>query len=411
VQMAAAYAAVANGGVSMRPHLVARVGESRTRAARRRIVSPVVPARGMPVAGQFLAHFGAFLERDFRVFDFYEGVVDAQEHAEKNLLLNPAIAPVKSPVLACFRAYRTLTEASRPEADPPPLPASCGGVPQNLRALLRASARVRQSAWATPAEDEFVVFLTALHDENFRYQTLADDKPLTADQVQSVLREELHGALHQLGRAQGGLLSPNVLAVSVGAKVGADLYRHRAPNYIAIGFSSGIELSAGFTADALRSASGRFTLKVVPSLLWTNPDRFSAVDAMGRLSSVDPLRTINVGGAAELRLEIDLRPLGPLQLEVGLGYAVRDRTEAWAYFVPQPQQQVAWRHGPLGSLTVTLAQRIYVTGYVARWWQRPCQVADVNVGCPGVASAYWGYEPIETTRWPLRLSAGWRALW
>ena len=379
--------------------------------ARRRIVSPEVPARGMPVAGQFLAHFGAFLERDFRVFDFYEGVVDAQEHAEQHLLMNPAIAPVKSPVFACFREYRTLTKASRPEADPPALPASCGGVPQNLRALLRASARVRQSAWATPNQDEFVVFLTALHDENFHYQTLAHDEPLTADEVQSALREELHGALHQLGRAQGGLLSPNVLAVSVGAKAGADLYRHRSPNYIGIGFSSGIELSFGFTADALRSDTGRFTLKVVPSLLWTNPDRFSAVDAMGRLSAVDPLRTINVDGAAELRLEIDLRPLGPLQLEVGLGYAVRDRTEAWGTFVPKPWQQVAWRHGPLASLTFTVAQRIYVTGSIARWWQPACEVSDVNVGCADVASAYWGYEPIETTRWPLRLSGGWRSLW
>ena len=80
-------------------------------------------------------------------------------------------------------------------------------------------------------------------------------------------------------------------------------------------------------------------------------------------------------GAAELRLEIDLRPLGPLQLEVGLGYAVRDRTEAWAHFVPKPWQQVAWRHGPLASLTFTLAQRIYVTGSIARWWQPACQVS------------------------------------
>ena len=79
--------------------------------------------------------------------------------------------------------------------------------------------------------------------------------------------------------------------------------------------------------------------------------------------------------------------------------------------MPKPWQQVAWRHGPLASLTFTLAQRIYVTGSIARWWQPACQVADVNVGCPDVASAYWGYEPIETTRWPLRLSGGWRALW
>jgi cell division protein FtsI (penicillin-binding protein 3) len=43
VQMAAAYAAVANGGVWVRPHLVARIaGGRRTVAARRRVVSPRV---------------------------------------------------------------------------------------------------------------------------------------------------------------------------------------------------------------------------------------------------------------------------------------------------------------------------------------------------------------------------------
>ena len=57
--------------------------------ARRRIVSPEVPARGMPVAGQFLAHFGAFLERGLPRLRLLPGRVDAREHAEKHLLLNP----------------------------------------------------------------------------------------------------------------------------------------------------------------------------------------------------------------------------------------------------------------------------------------------------------------------------------
>ena len=45
VQMAAAYAAVANGGVWVRPHLVRRIGEAEAvRPARRRVVSPGVAA-------------------------------------------------------------------------------------------------------------------------------------------------------------------------------------------------------------------------------------------------------------------------------------------------------------------------------------------------------------------------------
>jgi predicted acylesterase/phospholipase RssA len=397
---------------SAAPPAAAPEGAAPRRAcrARRRIVSPEVPARGMPVAGQFLAHFGAFLEEDFRIFDFYQGVVDAQENAEKHLLLNPALAPVESPIFTCFRAYRTLTDASGPEADPPALPAACGEVSPNLKALLLASVRVRQSAWRTPAQDEFTVFLAALHGEGFRYKTLANDRPLDADGVQAALREALHDSLHELGRAQGGLLSPNVLAVSVGAKVGADIYRHRSPMFVGIGVSNGLELSAGLLGNWMRRDSGRLTLKLVPSLRWTNPDSFSPVDATSRLAPSSQLRTINLEGAAELRLEIDLRSWAPVQLELGAGYDLRYRSEAVALFLPT-FDTVSWRHGPLASLSVILVQRLYVTLSVARWWQRACKVDDVNVGCPAVEPAYWGYEPIETNQWAFRLSGGWRALW
>jgi predicted acylesterase/phospholipase RssA len=393
------------------PATPATAGSNRACRARRRIVSPEVPARGMPVAGQFLAHFGAFLEEDFRIFDFYQGVIDAQEHAEKHLLLNPELAPVKTPELTCFRAYRALTEASAPVAEPPALPAACNDVRPNLRALLRASARVRQSVWTGSSEDEFIVFLNALHDERFHYQTLARDEVLDADEVQFVLREELHDSLHQLGRAQGGLLSPEVLAVSVGAKAGADAYRHRSPAFVSVGFSNGLELSAGLLSDALRSASGRFALKLLPSIRWDNPSRFSPVDDMGRLSSGPSLRTVNLDASGEAHLEIDLRPLGPFQLELGVGYEIRQRVEAAARFLPEVWQPVSRRHGPIASVSLILLQRIYLTLTVARWWQRACTVDDINVGCPGVEPAYVSYEPIETSQWPLRLGAGWRALW
>ena len=388
---------------------------ARTCRTRRRIVSPEVPVRGMPVTGQFLGHFGAFLERDFRVFDFYQGVADAREHAAQHLRLNPAIAPVSSPILTCLEAYRAAL-AGQPAAGPlPGLPAVCDGVPANLRALALASARVRQAVWRSPHADELAVFLTALHDEGFRYHTLAHDESLDAEEVQAVLREELHDALHELGRAQGPLFSPSVLAVSVGAKAGADLYRHRAPVFLGIGFASGLELSAGLLGDSLRSASGRFSWKLVPSLRWGAPGRYLAVDEQNRLSADPPLRTISFDGAGELRLEIDLRPwLEPVQVELGLGYGARARTRALARFIPEPANGVSFRHGPVASLTLIFAQRLYATVTAARWWQRPCRLSDVNAtgdGCPGIADDVRAYEPIETTRWPWRLSAGWRSMW
>jgi len=42
-----------------------------------------VPQRHMPITGEQFEHFMAFLERDFRVFDFYVGMADAYAHLER----------------------------------------------------------------------------------------------------------------------------------------------------------------------------------------------------------------------------------------------------------------------------------------------------------------------------------------
>lgn len=42
-----------------------------------------VPQRHMPITGAQFEHFMAFLERDFRIFDFYVGMADAYAHLER----------------------------------------------------------------------------------------------------------------------------------------------------------------------------------------------------------------------------------------------------------------------------------------------------------------------------------------
>ena len=43
----------------------------------------ILSSRYHPIAGQFLGHFGAFLDKNFRVYDYYVGVYDAIYHAAK----------------------------------------------------------------------------------------------------------------------------------------------------------------------------------------------------------------------------------------------------------------------------------------------------------------------------------------
>ena len=44
----------------------------------------VVPTRNLPITASLLGHFMAFLERDFRIFDFYAGMADGARFAEQD---------------------------------------------------------------------------------------------------------------------------------------------------------------------------------------------------------------------------------------------------------------------------------------------------------------------------------------
>jgi hypothetical protein len=80
-----------------------------------------VPQRHMPITGAQFEHFMAFLERDFRIFDFYVGMADAYVHLEReacflapegascqadpNLRRLDAALKDYNPNYSCIRAY------------------------------------------------------------------------------------------------------------------------------------------------------------------------------------------------------------------------------------------------------------------------------------------------------------------
>ena len=80
-----------------------------------------VPERHMPITGTQFEHFMAFLERDFRIFDFYVGMADAYEYLKReecllaperqgcvpseNLLRLDAALKETNPNYRCIRAY------------------------------------------------------------------------------------------------------------------------------------------------------------------------------------------------------------------------------------------------------------------------------------------------------------------
>ncbi|WP_309498266.1 patatin-like phospholipase family protein, partial [Sulfurovum sp.] len=45
----------------------------------------ILSSRYHPITGKFLGHFGAFLDRDFRTYDYHVGVYDAIYHLSKSM--------------------------------------------------------------------------------------------------------------------------------------------------------------------------------------------------------------------------------------------------------------------------------------------------------------------------------------
>ncbi|HET6345852.1 MAG TPA: patatin-like phospholipase family protein, partial [Myxococcota bacterium] len=86
-----------------------------------------IPGRRLPVTADLLAHFFAFVETDFRRFDFYQGMLDADAYLESPVPL-PAQGASAAP-LACMRKARqqaqALVRSAGADVEPPPLPAVC----------------------------------------------------------------------------------------------------------------------------------------------------------------------------------------------------------------------------------------------------------------------------------------------
>jgi predicted acylesterase/phospholipase RssA len=130
----------------------------------------LIPRRNLPIAGEQFAHFMAFLEEDFRVFDFFVGVLDAIEHTrtvvalqEYEKRLTPRLRETKDPLdaqrFACLEDYY---QSHRP---------TLSGAPSVLLAQATASSEAspgRMRVMSPPAScDElgnFRAMLIAMHN-------------------------------------------------------------------------------------------------------------------------------------------------------------------------------------------------------------------------------------------------------
>jgi hypothetical protein len=377
-----------------------------------------IPVRRMPVAGEVLAHFFAFADRDFRRFDFYQGMADARDYLRQQG--REAVLPIRSPIFDCFLEYRDAILGRGLPIDVAPAPTRrCERfLGSNLTALLRTSAE--HMGWrhlGATSDGELDEFVGRLYRNGFVYCDLGGGKieskggvstctggnRLDRDDFKEALRNKLQILGRPLRRAQEGQVSK--LAASFLIKTAPNELYYRPASYWNAGFVNGLEL--GISKVLARPHAWGVPLAV-------------SVGVGGRVAgltkyypSFDDLRarTASSIAAAEAELQLEVAPSTTWQLQLGGGWtgALRyqhDTAPYYGYFIPQGLMSA--RQGPSGTVTIVALQRLYFA-WAFSYYLDDCSYDNA---CPNVRPAYRSYaEPVENERFDTRVSFGWRFLY
>ncbi len=233
-----------------------------------------VPMRQMPITGSYLLNFFAFLEQDFRRFDFYMGMADAEEYLKVQATERPGLEKVviRSPEYDCVKAFRR-----RPAGSEAPLPACEALVKQrgegdlatkNLLALLSTSQQVRRFIYeecidkGVPCAStrEFETLSRELDEHGYTFR----NKALKSTTVLAAVREQVHPLIDALASQQASGLE--AAGVRVLGKAGLDALAYRPAGwYFGAGLHSrnGYEVELGFhLAGPLHVALGHRVTRI-----------------------------------------------------------------------------------------------------------------------------------------------------
>lgn len=223
----------------------------------------IVPVRHLPITGDQLGHFFAFTEREFRVFDYVVGMVDADENFSRIVPgketafalpkpkqesadhLSEKHACVKDFYAQCIRSGGKLAA----DCGEPTLPGSCqnDATGPRFQALLKTNWRFRR--WLERGKpgknkDELSEFLRMLMSEKFEFQDAPDGwKASLEDGDGARFTRRLAGeALDRLTAKEGWFARKSMRA---GGRIVADaaLYREFPDHLLQLGYPErGLEM-------------------------------------------------------------------------------------------------------------------------------------------------------------------------
>jgi hypothetical protein len=361
-----------------------------------------LPARQLPVAGEQLGHFMAFFERDFRIFDFYMGMVDAHDHiashnAEQLGMLKRAGANlmIASPTYSCFLAHRR--QAATITYDAIAALPECRGVDGNLIALLKASTKIRREAQARkPVNDQLQQFFDALDEFGYQFKQLTyRGSAATGATAKRAVRDTMQDLAHDLSAKQDG--EGNKFVVSITSKAVPNLFLYRPPRfYLAVGLDTdaGGELQQGFELGQLSLFSRPSAVRLTLSERAREFDRSKLDPATSRFTYAATFM-----GAAHMVWELPISNV--FQLELGAGAAISERV-GWQH------DAMLWRWGPEGVVRLDLLQRFFL-GASFLYYLDDCAG---NNRCSHVPAQFQTLpNAISAAQYKIWLSVGTRFFW
>jgi hypothetical protein len=403
-----------------------------------------VPERNMPITGEQFEHFMAFMERDFRVFDFYVGMADAYAylereecllapqgascHASENLPRLDGALKEMNPNYKCIRAYydsdeskvlKRITTDRLPQECERLAEVVCGAeaAPTSKRAVstfLESRAILREGysdrcMEPSIANHNFRALLAAMH--NYKVWAQSDEYS-ESDQLDRFFDELSKGKLTERFIY---LDTPTYLKKNRGY-----LSTREAKRAFRSLVQTGIERLASEQEDISEYAlvlGGRLVADI--ALGKEYPERIVGLgvaqngvelvfgqrlfrtawrwDSTGRVfnfqqedygSGLDPFTSEFYLATQATRI---FSPADFMDFEAGAGWAA---SQTIAYNSERPGH-VAFRSGPRSYLALVILQRVYVA---------------LNVDYYPIKEVGSGYRDSAVDDWEFNLTAGWRFL-
>jgi hypothetical protein len=381
-----------------------------------------IPARRVPVAGAYLMEFLAFAEQDFRVFDFFTGMVDAwQQLAESSLAFQVVQATGGGPTfddapefdcLVSWRAHQLMNAGSPPAS----ACAAVGRNPedpllrQNLEALVHASAVTL--AWSPapherkkgepPIPSDQQVFLQALGTAPIPYwyrELKYRGTAATARTVDLAIRDHIQDIIERTTFDQPEGMGRFVLG-SVG-KALANYYAYRPPSvFAAAGLLSdrGFELQGAFRLpwDRWRPAPFELRLDGALRVVGIHLSTFDTQPEPSRLAAFTYMAAAHLTNEFQLQ-KCSLQLQSAVQFHLGAGWAV-ESLQTW-------NGPLLWRHGPEVLVGLAVFQRFYLD-VVTNFYLDDC--AGNNRCARAEPNLSDKLPPLVDASWGLRFALGYR---